>query len=431
MKVGFISLGCSKNLVDTENIIGLFDDPSFEYENDLKKCEVIIINTCGFILPAKSEAIDTILEIAEYKNNNLKKLIVCGCFVQRYFEDCIKEFPEVDAFIKIEDYPNLKIILKDLFNQDFHYEFGENRKLSGRSYSAYLKIADGCNHFCAFCAIPLIRGRYQSRSIESLVLEAKQLKEKGVKELILVAQDSTFYGYDLYKTNKLAELLKELDKLDFKWIRILYMYPDGINNELLETIKNSKSILPYFDIPIQYGNDEILTYMRRKDKVKDIRRAINLIHEYFDNPIIRTTLIVGFPYETDITFNETLDLIKELKFDLLGAFTYSKEEGTKAYEYDDDIDEDLKKKRYNQLMQIQKEIYSTKQKEYLNKEYEVLIDGYDYLKNQYYGRTYMSAPDDIDPLVYINANNLNIGDYYNIKIIDIDDYDLIGELINE
>lgn len=431
MKVGFISLGCSKNLVDTENIIGLFDDPNFEYENDLKKCDVIIINTCGFILPAKSEAIDTILEIAEYKNNNLKKLIVCGCFVQRYFEDCLKEFPEVDAFIKIEDYPNLKNILIDLFNQDFHYEFGENRKLSGRSYSAYLKIADGCNHFCAFCAIPLIRGRYQSRSIESLVLEAKQLKDKGVKELILVAQDSTFYGYDLYKTNKLAELLKELDKLDFKWIRILYMYPDGINNELLETIKNSKSILPYFDIPIQYGNDEILTYMRRKDKVKDIRRAINLIHEYFDNPIIRTTLIVGFPYETDITFNETLDLIKELKFDLLGAFTYSKEEGTKAYEYDDDIDEDLKKKRYNQLMQIQKEIYSTKQKEYLNKEYEVLIDGYDYLKNQYYGRTYMSAPDDIDPLVYINANNLNVGDYYNIRIIDIDDYDLIGELINE
>ena len=431
MKVGFISLGCSKNLVDTENIIGLFDDPNFEYENDLKKCDVIIINTCGFILPAKSEAIDTILEIAEYKNNNLKKLIVCGCFVQRYFEDCLKEFPEVDAFIKIEDYPNLKNILIDLFNQDFHYEFGENRKLSGRSYSAYLKIADGCNHFCAFCAIPLIRGRYQSRSIESLVFEAKQLKEKGVKELILVAQDSTFYGYDLYKEYSLHKLLIELDKLDFKWIRILYMYPDGINNELLETIKNSKSILPYFDIPIQYGNDEILTYMRRKDKVKDIRRAINLIHEYFDNPIIRTTLIVGFPYETDITFNETLDLIKELKFDLLGAFTYSKEEGTKAYEYDDDIDEDLKKKRYNQLMQIQKEIYSTKQKEYLNKEYEVLIDGYDYLKNQYYGRTYMSAPDDIDPLVYINANNLNVGDYYNIRIIDIDDYDLIGELINE
>lgn len=431
MKVGFISLGCSKNLVDTENIIGLFDDPNFKYENDLKKCDVIIINTCGFILPAKSEAIDTILEIAEYKNNNLKKLIVCGCFVQRYFEDCLKEFPEVDAFIKIEDYPNLKNILVDLFNQDFHYEFGENRKLSGRSYSAYLKIADGCNHFCAFCAIPLIRGRYQSRSIESLVLEAKSLKEKGVKELILVAQDSTFYGYDLYKTNKLADLLKELDKLGFKWIRILYMYPDGVNNELLETIKNSNSILPYFDIPIQYGNDEILTHMRRKDKVKDIRRAINLIHQYFDNPIIRTTLIVGFPYETDATFFETLDLIKELKFDLLGAFTYSKEEGTKAYEYDDDIDEDLKKKRYNQLMEIQKEIYSHKQKEYLNKEYEVLIDGFDYLKNQYYGRTYMSAPDDIDPLVYINANNLNIGDYYNIRIIDIDDYDLIGELINE
>lgn len=429
MKIGFISLGCSKNLVDTENIIGLFDDPYFSYEKDLKKCDVIIINTCGFILSAKSEAIDTILEIAEYKNQNLKKLIVCGCFVQRYFEDCLKEFPEVDAFIRIEDYQNLKEILSNLFNHEFLYEFGDNRKLSNRNYSAYLKIADGCNHYCAFCAIPYIRGKYISRSIESLVSEAKLLLEKGVKELILVAQDSTFYGYDLYKENKLVELLIELDKLDFKWIRILYMYPDGINERLLKTIKESKHILPYFDIPIQYGNDEILKLMRRRDKVSDIRNAINLIRNYFDNAIIRTTLIVGFPHETKETFNDTISLIKELKFDLLGAFTYSKEEGTKASEYDNEVPEEIANERLSNLMSIQNEIIFEKQKKYIGKEFEVLIDDYNSFNDRYIGRTYMSAPDDIDPLVYIKGNNLKIGEFYKVKIIDSKDYDLIGEVL--
>ena len=429
MKVGFISLGCSKNLVDSENIIGLFDDPFFEYENNLKKCDCIIINTCGFILSAKSEAIDTILEIAEYKKDKLKKLIVTGCFVQRYFEDCLNEFPEVDAFVKISDYDKLHLILSDLFNHEFKYHFGDNRKLSNKNYSAYLKIADGCNHRCAFCAIPFIRGKYKSRSIESLVVEAKDLLRQGVKELILVAQDSTYYGYDIYQEFALSKLLKELDKLDFKWIRILYLYPNGINDELLSTIKNSKHIIPYFDIPIQYGDDEILKLMFRKDKVNDIRKGINLIRDYFDDAIIRTTLIVGFPHENKKTFENTLNLIEELKFDLLGAFTYSKEEGTKAFEYDKQIRSDIKKKRLDILMSKQLDIVLNKQKEKINKIYDVLIEDYNSLNDIYLGRSYMSAPDDIDPFIYIKANNLKIGEFYKVRITSYNNYDLIGEII--
>ena len=427
MKIGFISLGCAKNLVDSEHIIALFDDPFFEYEYDLEKCDAILINTCGFILDAKQESIDTILEIAEYKNNNLKKLIVTGCFSTRYYKQCIEEFPEVDLFVRLSDYDKLPELLSNLFNHKFTSTYGHNRKLVNNNYCAYLKISDGCNCGCSFCAIPSIRGPYKSTPIEDLVNEAIFLKQKGIKELTLVAQDSTRYGLDLYNKLALSDLLKKLDTIGFKWIRILYMYPDTINEELLETIKNSNSIIPYFDIPIQYGSDKILKAMNRRGDVKLIKDKLNMIHSYFDDAIIRTTILLGFPSETNETFKDTMDLINELRFDSLGAFKYSKEEGTVAYNMDNQVSEELKNSRYDALMKRQYEIILEKNLERINSEYEVLIDRYDSFLDQYIGRTYMSAPDNVDSYVYIKSEDkLEIGEFYNVLITDYKDYDLIG-----
>ena len=429
MKIGFISLGCAKNLVDSENIIALFDDPFFEYEYDLKKCDAILINTCGFILSAKQEAIDTILEIAEYKDDRLKKLIVTGCFVQRYFEDCLKEFPEVDLFVKIEDYPKLPQLLSELFDHKFTASYGKSRKLANNSYTAYLKISDGCDNRCAYCAIPLIRGNCRSYPIEDLVNEARQLLEAGVKELNIVAQDTTYYGHDIYGHFALKELIKELDKLPFRWIRILYMYPDEIEEELLVEMKNCERVLPYFDIPVQYGDNRILKLMNRRGSVQLIRDKVSLIRKYFPDAVIRTTMIVGFPQENDESFSNTLDMVEEIQFDSLGAFTYSPEEDTKAYDMDGQVDEDLKQERYEKLMLVQKQIVDRKNESRIGKTYTTLIERYEPLFDRYIGRSYMSAPDGIDGVIYIRSEDeLKIGDFYEVTITDCKEYDLIGKI---
>ena len=427
MKIGFVSLGCAKNLVDSEHIIGLFDDPFFEYEENLNKCEVIVINTCGFIESAKQETIDTILELAEYKNCNLKKLIVTGCFVERYFDACIEEFPEVDLFVKISDYHLLPELLSKLFDHKFIHSYGKARKLVNNNYTAYLKISDGCDNRCAYCAIPLIRGNCKSYSIEDNVLEAKRLLSLGVKELNVVAQDTTYYGKDLYNEFKLKDLLVELNKLDFKWIRILYMYPDEIQEDLLIVMSKCDKVLPYFDIPVQYGNDEILKYMNRRGSVKLIKEKIDLIRKYFDNAIIRTTLIVGFPHENENSFLDTLDMVNDIKFDSLGAFTYSREEDTKSYDMDEQVPENIKVERYERLMSVQKDIVDEINKNRIGNIYETLIERYESLFNRYVGRTYMSAPDGIDGVVYIRSDDeLQIGNFYNVRITDYKDYDLLG-----
>lgn len=429
MKVGFISLGCAKNLVDSENIIALFDDPFFEYEYDLKQCEAILINTCGFILSAKEEAIDTILEIASYKQDRLKKLIVTGCFVQRYYEECLKEFPEVDLFIPIRDYDRLPELLSKLFGHRFINTYGKNRKLVNSSYTAYLRISDGCDNRCAYCAIPLIRGNCRSFSIEENVEEAKRLLQMGVKELNVVAQDTTYYGHDLYGRFALKDLIKELDQLDFKWIRILYMYPDEIEEDLLIEMSRCRRVLPYFDIPIQYGNDRILKLMNRRGSVQLIKEKIALIRKYFPDAVIRTTLIVGFPRETPETFNDTLKLVKEIRFDSLGAFTFSPEEDTKACEMDEQVDEETKNQRYQELMLLQRQIIEEKNREKIGKTYVTLIERYESLFDRYIGRTYMSAPDGIDGVVYIRTDQeLQIGSFYPITITGYKDYDLIGSV---
>lgn len=427
MKVGFISLGCAKNLVDSEHIIGLFDDPFFEYEYDLKQCDAIVINTCGFILSAKQEAIDTILDIAEYKENNLKKLIVTGCFVQRYFEDCLKEFPEVDLFVKIEDYDKLPEMLSKLFDHKFNHSYGKNRKLVNNNYTAYLKISDGCDNRCTYCAIPLIRGNCVSYPIEDNVAQAKKLLSLGVKELNVVAQDTTYYGHDLYGEFKLKELIHELDKLEFDWIRILYMYPDEIEEDLLIEMSKCKRVLPYFDIPVQYGNNEILKLMNRRGTVELIKEKIKLIRKYFKDAIIRTTLIVGFPHETEKTFNDTLDMVKEIEFDSLGAFTYSPEEDTKAYDMDEQVDEDIKNKRYETLMSLQQSIVDKKNNERVGNTYKTLIERYESLFDRYIGRSYMSAPDGIDGVIYIKSDDeLKVGEFYDVEITGYKNYDLLG-----
>ena len=354
-------------------------------------------------------------------------MIVCGCLSQRYYDDCVKEFPEVDLFVRIADYPNLDKKLAKLFNHDFNSYYGHKRKLITKDYSAYLKIGDGCNNCCTYCAIPLIRGKYYSFPIDEVVNEAKKLYESGVKELNVVAQDTTTYGKDI--NSSLAELLRRLDQIDFKWIRVLYMYPDEITDELLEVMKNSKHVLPYFDIPVQYGNDEILKKMNRRGSVKLIEERVDKIRSIFKDAIIRTTLIVGFPYETEDTFNDTLRMVKKCKFDSMGAFTYSREEDTKAYDMPQ-VDEEDANRRYNILMETQQRINFELNKNRVGNTYTVLIERYESLFKRYVARSYMSAPDGVDGVVYIKSDKtLDIGSFVDVKITDFKGYDLIAELI--
>lgn len=430
MKIGFISLGCAKNLVDSEYIIGMFNDKKFEISNKPSECDVIVINTCGFILSAKQEAINTILEMAELKQKKLKKLIVTGCLSQRYRDDLAMEMPEVDAFIKIDEYDKLDEILSEVLETEINSKYMENRKLITNNYYAYLKISEGCDNRCTYCAIPLIRGNCHSYPIEDCLKEAKRLYDLGVRELNVVAQDTTYYGHDIYGKFMLKELLGKLNEIPFKWIRVLYMYPDEIEDELLLTMSKLDRVLPYFDIPIQYGNDKILKLMNRRGSVELIKQKVKRIRELFDNAVIRTTLIVGFPYETDETFSDTLDLVKELEFDSLGAFTYSKEDDTKAYDFDEEVPEELANERYAILMETQNQIISNKNQKRINQEVDVLVERYEDLFDRYVGRAYFSAPDGIDGVVFIKTDKaLKIGEFYKVKLEKAEAYDFYGKII--
>ena len=427
MKIGFISLGCAKNLVDSEYLIGLLDDPFFEVESNPNKCDAIIINTCAFIESAREEAINTIIEIGELKQKNLQYLIVTGCLAQRYYQECIDELNEVDLFVRIDQYGEIDKLLSQLFKHEIKSSYGKTRKLINNNYSAYLKIGDGCNNCCTYCAIPLIRGKYHSYPEKEIIDEAKRLYSLGVKELNVVAQDTTTYGKDI--DTSLANLLKKLDEIDFKWIRVLYMYPDEIDEDLLQTIKNSKHILPYFDIPIQYGNDKILKLMNRRGTVQEIKACIKRIRELMPGAVIRTTMIVGFPYEDDESFKDTLDFIEDIRFDSLGAYTYSKEEDTKAYDMPQ-IPEELAKKRYDEMMLLQQKIAFEKNAERIGQKLTVLIERHEGLFNRYVGRSMLSAPDGIDGVVYIKTDKeLQNGDFVDVEIIDYKDYDLIGKIV--
>lgn len=434
MKVGFISLGCSKNLIDTEMGMAVLKDHNFEIVNDPKEAEIIIVNTCGFIASAKEEAINTILEMAEYKKQNCKYLVGMGCLVKRYKKDLEKLIPEVDLWLSISDYKEFwnkiaAMVGKEVEEND--YMSYRNRVISTGKKMAYLKIAEGCDNFCTYCAIPYIRGRYESRKFEDIVEEAKQLADQGYEEIILIAQDTTKYGIDLYGKLRLPELLTEICKIEkIKWLRFLYAYPESITDEIISVVKNEKKICHYFDVPIQHFSDDVLKRMNRKTTGKNIKNIVSKIRKEIPDVIIRTSLIVGFPGETEADFEILKNAVEDLKFDRLGCFTYSKEDGTPAAKFENQVHPKTKEKRKNIIMNIQNEISTEKMKEKIGQEYEVLIEDYSDDGLFYVGRSYMDSPD-TDGVIYVNIEDDLIGKFVKCKIVNSSDYDLIAEIIEK
>ncbi len=424
-KINIVTLGCSKNLYDSEILISQLkaNNKNAVHEQD---GNIIVINTCGFIDNAKQESIDTILYYSEKKKNGeIDQLYVTGCLSERYKDDLIKEIPDVDKFFGTTDLPQL---LKHL-RADYKKELIGERFLSTPKNYAYLKISEGCNRKCSFCAIPLMRGKHISRPVNEIVDEAKQMASQGIKELILIAQELTYYGIDLYKERTLAKLLKDLCKIDgIEWIRLHYAYPSGFPDEIIDVIKNEDKICNYLDIPIQHISDKILKSMRRGAGKEKINNLIKKIRVKNPNIAIRTTLIVGYPGENKDDFNELCGWIKEIKFDRLGCFTYSHEENTHAYNLEDIISEDEKKLRQKIVMQIQSEISSQLNKEKLGKKLKCIIDRYH--EGYYIGRSEYDSPDvDNNILIKSNDNHLRIGDFYDVIIKDSSKYDLIAELL--
>ena len=434
MNVGFVHLGCSKNLVDTEMAIGLFKENNYKIVNNEEEADIIVINTCGFINSAKEEAINTILEMAELKKKRCKYLIVMGCLVQRYKEELEKLIPEVDLWIKYDSYATIWEQISSVINPETNKKKNLdflNRTITTGENFAYLRIAEGCNNFCTFCAIPNIRGRFTSRKIEDVVKEAKKLVDEGYKELILIAQDTTKYGEDIYGTPKLHELLKELCKIeDLKWIRFLYSYPETITDELIKVVKEEDKICKYFDIPIQHFSDQILKRMNRKSDSSSIEKLIVKLRKEIPNVVIRTTVMVGFPGETEEDFNKLYDFIERAKFDRLGAFSYSKEEGTAASRMPNQVHSSTKRSRYNKIMKLQNKISTELQKEIIGKELEVLVETKTFDNKFYVGRSYREVPE-IDGIIYIEMIDKALeGKFVKVEITDATEYDLIGKIKN-
>ncbi len=432
MKVGFVSLGCSKNLVDTEMMIGKFKKQKFEIINHPSDADIILINTCGFIETAKEEAINTILEMAEYKENGkCQYLIVTGCLVKRYQKELEKALPEVDLFVSPDQYDTL-------WNQVETLLVGETKSANTLDYmerciatgntTTYLKIAEGCSNHCTYCAIPSIRGPYISRPMEEILEEAKRLADLGYQEMIVIAQDTTKYGLDLYGELKLAELLQKLCEIDkIKWIRFLYAYPESITDELIEVVKNNERICHYFDIPLQHFSDKILKKMNRKSDAKSIEKLIEKLRREIPDVIIRTTMIVGFPGETEEDFEELYGFVKRAKFDKLGAFRYSKEEGTPAAKLPNQVHYKTKQKRWNCLMREQEKIAKSKLEAKVGKTYEVLIDSV--LGNTMIARSYMDIPDE-DGVIYIKNASAQENVFAKCQITGVKGYDLIGKIVD-
>ena len=455
MNVGFISLGCSKNLIDTEVAIGKFKEHKYSIVNDPKQADIIVINTCGFITSAKEEAINTILEMAEYKKKRCKYLIVMGCLVQRYYNDLVKSLPEVDMFIKIDDYDNLWDKIEEISKKSQKSPvpvaqiktsqkstvpvatmFAEKEYLArevstGENY-AYLKIGEGCSNMCTYCAIPYIRGLFVSRPFEDIIKEAKMLAKKGIKELIIIAQDTTKYGIDLYGKPRLAELLQELCKIkEFKWIRFLYSYPEGITNELIKVVKENDKICKYFDIPIQHISNDVLKRMNRKTSKENIEKLITKIRKEIPDAILRTSLIVGFPGENKEDFEELYEFVKKTKFDKLGVFSYSKEEGTPASKMQNQIHYKTKQSRLNKIMSLQQEISRERLENNIGKTIEVLVENMSFDEKYLIGRTKNDVPEE-DGIVFVKRTQKNenkINQFIKCKVIDVSNYDLIAESI--
>ncbi len=442
MKILFVSLGCDKNLVDTEFMLGTLRDAGHTFTNDETEAEVIVINSCCFINDAKEESINTILEMAEYKDTgSCKVLIVTGCLAERYREEIIKEIPQVDVILGTNSYEEIAKALEEVQqNAKEHYEVYKpleglpnvqsSRSLTTGGHYAHLKIAEGCNKNCTYCIIPHIRGRYRSVPMEELLKQARELAEQGVKELILVAQETTLYGVDLYGEKSLHKLLDALNEIPgLQWIRIMYCYPEEIYEELIQSIKKNKKVCHYLDMPIQHINNDLLKRMGRRTSKEELVEKISHLKHEIPDITLRTTLISGFPGETQEMHEELMYFLNEMEFDRLGAFTYSPEEGTPAAEFPNQIDEEVKAEWRDEVMELQEEIIFDKNEEMKGRELWVIIEGKVDAENAYVGRTYRDAPD-IDGYVFVNTDEtLMTGDFVKVKITGAYEYDLIGEMI--
>ncbi len=439
IKVGLISLGCPKNQVDSEMMLSKLNAAGYEIVDDAYSADIVVINTCGFIEDAKKEAIENILEMADLKKEGvIKKILVCGCLAQRYKDEVIKEMPEIDGIMGLGCNGDIVEMCNRVMNDEAVEEFSDkesmpiegDRILSTPSHWAYLKIADGCSNCCTYCAIPMIRGRFRSRTEESIVKEAEKLASDGVKELIVIAQDVTRYGEDLYNELRLPSLLKKLCKIDgIEWIRLLYCYPDRITDELLDVMASEDKILNYIDLPLQHADGKILKRMNRTGDRESLLALIEKIRDRLPNAVIRTTFITGFPGEGEDEFNNLSEFVDEAQFDRLGCFAYSPEENTPAAEFEDQVDPDVKQKRGEIIMEQQYDIFTYKQKQFIDTVQRCVVDGYDAYTDSYFGRTWMDAPEIDSAVFFTSRKELDEGDMVDVRIFDTKDYDLMGEVV--
>ena len=441
MKILFVSLGCDKNLVDTENMLGILKNKGFEFTDDEWEADIIAINTCCFIGDAKQESINTILEMAEHKKDaRCKVLVVAGCLAHRYQDEIIKEIPEVDAFVGTSSYDKIADMINSVLEEKGISNFVEDanrmpmveadRIVTTPGYYEYLKIAEGCDKHCTYCVIPKVRGSFRSFPIEYLVNQTKKLVEGGVKEIILVAQETTLYGVDLYGKKSLPKLLHKLGLIEgLEWIRILYCYPEEINDELIEAIKNEPKVCHYLDMPIQHASDNILKRMGRRTSKQELTDIVAKLRREIPDIALRTTLITGFPGETDVDHEEVMQFIDECEFDRLGVFAYSREEDTVAAQMPDQIDEEIKEKYRDELMQLQQEISADRSAAMIGRIVRVMIEGFIPEDNTYVGRSYKDAPN-VDGLVFVECDReLMSGDFIDVKITGSTEYDLIGTIV--
>ncbi len=433
------TLGCSKNEVDSEIMRSILNKENFDYTTNPENANIIIVNTCGFIEDAKEESIDTIFEMSKYKTEgNLEKLVLAGCLAQRYSEELIEEIPEVDAIMGTGNIRELNDILlessnshKIIKNNDINSNYIEEVERLTQSKTAYVRISEGCDNLCTYCIIPKLRGKHRSRKFEDIITEIKSLGNRGVKEIILIAQNTSDYGIDLYGEYSLYKLLDKINTIDqIEIIRLLYLYPDHIDDKLIESIKRNHKVAHYLDMPLQHISNTVLKAMNRKTKKEDIEKLINKLRKEIPDIILRTTFILGFPGETEEDFNELYKFIKNIKFDKLGVFSYSREEGTLAYGMKNQIDKALKQERIDKIMELQKDISETLMKNKIGLNLSVLIEEI-VEDGLYIGRSYMDSPD-IDGVVYVNSEkDLEIGKFYNVWIKEYMEYDLIGDVVYE
>jgi ribosomal protein S12 methylthiotransferase len=441
IKVGMVSLGCSKNLVDSERMLYKLRKSGFELVTEPGLADVAVVNTCGFIQSAKEEAIETILELAKLKEDGtLKKIVVTGCLVERYKDEIAEQFPEADAVIGIGDTKDIVDVLNEVmkdervlrFSPKLDAELSGDRIISTLPFFSYLKVAEGCSNCCTYCAIPQIRGKFRSVPMEDVLKEANWLADNGVTELIVIAQDTSRYGEDIYGESKLPELLRELCKIEkLKWIRTLYCYPERITDELLDTIASEPKLVKYLEIPIQHCNGDILSRMNRWGSVEELEALFRHIREKIPGVILRTTLITGFPGETEEQFSELAEFVQRVRFDRLGCFAYSREEGTKSYDFPDQIDPETAAHRADIIMEQQMLISCENNEKQLDKEFTAVVEGFDRFGECWFGRTANDAPDIDGKVFFTSEKPLAVGEYVKIRVTDTLDYDLIGEVTSE